>query len=579
MKKSIYTLFFHSTALLGLFCVTYFSSGCRNITGENVAPRLPDLVKPSTSVITDSVLYSNIATTTATVTGKLVLATNQKPTQYGFYYSASNAFPTSSDNVFLSKDTAKTGNTLNITGKLSTLSQNTLYYIRAFAVYDSSTFYGTVRNFTTTKNVLIASVQTTSITAISYIAATFQGSVTSGGTNITEYGFVYATTSMPTIANTKIVKSTTAPGTFPFAFTSAITSLQNNTTYYMRAYVKDNSGISYGDNKSFKTLANVTPTVQSGAVTGIGYFTATLSGTITSEGSSDITQYGVVYSTTNTLPTILDSKIITSSSAPTVFPVSFTSSLINLTGATTYYVRTYATNATGTAYGTVQQFTTVETRPKLATTIAKYTGLDQNISVSANIENAGASAITRYGFVYSTTSTTPTLSNFVAEVGTTGIQTLPAPYSSYIPMMGKPAGLYYVRAFATNATGTSYGNAIATQVYFNPVVVTVSGAGVGLSGTASLSGSVTSGGSATITEHGFIYTLTSNATLGFEYGGSGVTALKGSSTATIFPFNYSLTAAPGVIGRFFYSFKSYAITTNGIVYGDVLTFITDTGKD
>jgi hypothetical protein len=88
------------------------------------------------------------------------------------------------------------------------------------------------------------------------------------------------------------------------------------------------------------------------AATSITGTTATSGGNITSDGGSVISARGVCWSTIQN-PTIADSK--TTDGATTG---SYISSITGLTAATTYYVRAYATNAAGTAYGTQISFTT-----------------------------------------------------------------------------------------------------------------------------------------------------------------------------------------------------------------------------
>ena len=75
---------------------------------------------------------------------------------------------------------------------------------------------------------------------------TLNGNVTSNGSGaITERGFVYSTSANPTISNSKIVVAGTTG-----SFSSALTGLTSGTTYNVRAYAIDASGIAYGSNVS-----------------------------------------------------------------------------------------------------------------------------------------------------------------------------------------------------------------------------------------------------------------------------------------------------------------------------------------
>ncbi|RUA10274.1 MAG: hypothetical protein DSY83_18040, partial [Flavobacteriia bacterium] len=99
---------------------------------------------------------------------------------------------------------------------------------------------------------------------------------------------------------------------------------------------------------SATTLATVTTTT----TTGITDSAATLGGNVTDNGGAIVTERGIVYNTTGT-PTISDTKVQIGSGDG-----SFSDEITGLTAATTYYARAYATNAEGTAYGGVINFTT-----------------------------------------------------------------------------------------------------------------------------------------------------------------------------------------------------------------------------
>lgn len=97
------------------------------------------------------------------------------------------------------------------------------------------------------------------------------------------------------------------------------------------------------------------PTVNTISVTNITDATATSGVNVTSNGGATVTSCGVVWDT-NPDPTIALSTS-TNDGAGTQ-NLSFVSNIIGLTTATTYYVRAYATNRFGTAYGAQIIFTT-----------------------------------------------------------------------------------------------------------------------------------------------------------------------------------------------------------------------------
>jgi uncharacterized protein (TIGR02145 family) len=99
------------------------------------------------------------------------------------------------------------------------------------------------------------------------------------------------------------------------------------------------------------TTSELLPTVNTENVIEVIGKTATCGGTIVSDGGSTIITCGVCWNT-KPEPTIKGNKTIIDQGIG-----SFVDSITNLSSATTYYVRAYATNANGTAYGSVLQIT------------------------------------------------------------------------------------------------------------------------------------------------------------------------------------------------------------------------------
>ncbi len=96
---------------------------------------------------------------------------------------------------------------------------------------------------------------------------------------------------------------------------------------------------------SSSPATNILATLTTTAVSGTTATSANCGGVITADGGAAITQRGVCWST-NHNPTILNNKTTDGTGTG-----SFTSALLNLTSNTTYYLRAYATNSVGTAYG------------------------------------------------------------------------------------------------------------------------------------------------------------------------------------------------------------------------------------
>ena len=99
----------------------------------------------------------------------------------------------------------------------------------------------------------MATVTTAAITQITETSAVVGGNVTSdGGASVTERGVVYATIQNPTTNDTKVTS-----GIGSGSFTCNLTGLQPNTTYYIRAYAKNDVGTAYGEEMSFTTQTQI----------------------------------------------------------------------------------------------------------------------------------------------------------------------------------------------------------------------------------------------------------------------------------------------------------------------------------
>ena len=106
-------------------------------------------------------------------------------------------------------------------------------------------------------------VTTQAVSSIAATTATGNGTITNRGRpNPTEHGVVWKTSSGPTTADSK---TTDGAASSTGAFTSSMTGLTANTTYYVKAYATNTAGTSYGDEVSFTTI----PPALTATVTGI----------------------------------------------------------------------------------------------------------------------------------------------------------------------------------------------------------------------------------------------------------------------------------------------------------------------
>ena len=199
---------------------------------------------------------------------------------------------------------------------------------------------------------------------------------------------------------------------------------------------------------SISTTTARIPTISTIQGTEITSISAKSGGNITSDGGASITNRGVVWST-STNPTIS----LTTKTSDGTGTGTFLSSLTSLSPNTTYYVRAYATNSDGTGYGNEITFkTSTPVVLPIVNTVSASSVTTTTVTSGGNIISDGGSSITNRGVVWST-SPNPTISLSTKTSDGTGTGS----FSSSLTGLS-PNTIYYLRAYATNSFGTSYGN-------------------------------------------------------------------------------------------------------------------------
>ena len=504
------------------------SSGA--LTTKKGEIRNGQIVIASTSADIKTLTVTNVSSTSATVSGTVVTNGGSTITARGFCWSTATN-PTIENSI-----SSVSGTTGALSGTISGLSMGTTYYVRAYITNSTGTSYGNELSFTTTVGAPV--VATTAINSISSSSASSGGTVTDIGLSaISAVGVCWSTTALPTTANSITNNGTTA------SFTSNITGLVVGTTYYVRAYATNSYGTSYGNELSFTTPA-VTPTVTTTAVSSITSSTATSGGEVTATGGALITAQGICWNTTANPTT---ANFITNNGSIT----PFTSNLTGLAAGTTYYVRAYATNSAGTSYGNELSFTTPALIPTLTTTA--ITAVAESSAISGGtVTSTGGAALTAVGVCWSTTAN-PTTANFITNNGTT------ASFTSNLTGLTATT-TYYVRAYATNSAGTSYGDEYSFTTIAAPTVTTAAITAI-TENFASSGGSVSSSGGATITAQGVCWSTTANPTTANYFTTDGTTT----------PFTSDIS---GLSAGTTYYVRAYATNSVGTSYGNELSFTT-----
>ncbi len=204
-----------------------------------------------------------------------------------------------------------------------------------------------------------------------------------------------------------------------------------------------------------------TPVLSTVAVSSILNTTAKCSFNFLSTGGTSITEKGVCWSTTEN-PTIENNKVVssTSTSATTV-------DVSGLTVQTPYFVRAYAINSSGISYSEQATFTTANFKLATVKTISvTYNYTTNKATCVVNISDNGGCALTERGICWST-KRNPTIADakFASGISTGQFFAL----MSNLNLNSK----YYVRGFATNCAGTSYGEELTVQPLMGNVTYTL----------------------------------------------------------------------------------------------------------
>jgi hypothetical protein len=175
------------------------------------------------------------------------------------------------------------------------------------------------------------------------------------------------------------------------------------------------------------------------------YTTASIGGSITSAGSSTITERGICWSTSPD-PTISDGKRADAGTGTG----SFTCALSGLLPGTYYYVRAYASSGANTVYGLSASFTTTAATAPTTATVAAINATSATAGCTA-IADTGVT-VSECGICWSASSGPTTAGSHLS--GTSG---------GSIALSGLSlATTYYVRAYAVLYSGSA---SVTTTVY------------------------------------------------------------------------------------------------------------------
>lgn len=478
---------------------------------------------------------TSIDARSAICAGQVIDGGGREVTARGICWSES-VHPTLADNHTV--DGAGTG---TFASSISDLDPNTRYYVRCYATNDLGTVYGEERSFATL--VALPTVTAVELSSITATGATCVAEVTdAGGGSVTARGFCWSTSFNPTTADDH-----TTDGTGLGRFTSSITDLISHTSYYARPYATNEAGTSYGA-MMFLLPGNSVPSVATNSITSVTDGSALGGGQVISDGGDPVTARGICWSRSHG-PSLEDPHTTNGTGLG-----SFVSAIIGLDPNVTYYVRAYATNGIGTAFGEEISFTTTIALP-LVVTKAVVSITENTAETGGRVIETGGSAITALGVCWGTSENPTIAHNLVAA--------RPGPGEFDVPLENlQPNTTYHVRAYATNIAGTSYGQNLEFHTNPTPVLSTVrTGEATSVDGSSfEVSWTVVSDGGSPIIDCGICWSGSPHPTLDDEHI-AGVPGLGKSSEIVT-----------GIEPNRLYYIRAYATTRAGTAYGNEITF-------
>lgn len=411
----------------------------------------------SVSVSTSNV--SNVEATSATFNGFISDVGAPPYTEKGFCYSVVDN-PDISDNKIIVPGTEAGSYSYNING----LDVREKYYVRAYAVQNGETVYGNIVSFTTRFDQ--TSIVTLSPEEIDVYSAIVYAEISSAGLPpYTERGFCYSASpnSLPDIYDNRIpVSGSGVTG----KYSAALNGLYRQTKYYVRAYAVQEGEIVYGNTVNFTTVWEYA-SVSNNGISNQTLGSVQLNAVISNQGYPKYSEKGFVYLTMDAMewydaggpefePTIYDNK--TPVISGTTGTGSYSLTLTGIDGNIVCGFRPYLIQDGSAVYGETDYFLSYSLPEVTTYAIVGDENDPSRAQLNAIFEWPGNPSYTEAGFVVSFDNSMPELNmSGVADVPALQIQD--AFFASLVT--GIPSGMtIYVRAYAKNRYGVSYGNVL-----------------------------------------------------------------------------------------------------------------------
>ncbi len=233
------------------------------------------------------------------------------------------------------------------------LNPETVYYVRAFASNKYGEYNGAkIESFRTTNGFPVLDDDKFELVDVDYSYAEFSMVVANeGDAPVTACGFCFSERPSPTIENGDTIICGSGVG----AFTGRIGKMLQQKGYYVRAFATNALGTVYSEGEGIHTvLVSELPTVSTKSVSNIRNGRAMVGGEVLDEGASPVSEAGICWGTDSnlSLENKEDSLVLSTGKG------TFSGTISKLKGGQTYYLRAYAMNENGIAYGETITFQT-----------------------------------------------------------------------------------------------------------------------------------------------------------------------------------------------------------------------------
>ena len=402
---------------------------------------------------------------------------------------------------------------------------------------DSDVFvdYVTIQIYYTAGGVVAPTVTSVSSSSVEETTATATGNVTAtGGENVTSRLIQYGTASLTYTANVSESGSWDVG-----SFSLGLTSLSPGTTYYWRAGANNTAGYGYGSELTFTTKPQAPTGLSATAQTNNQI---TLSWTLGSGSENTTVRYR-----TDTYPTsYTDGTLGYSGTASSANITSLSPSML-------YYFGAWAVNTdNSTIYSDSSAQVSTWTRPgdptNLIASNPQYTtvDLDWTLATSANRSHI------RWATGSYPTSISEGTQAYFASDNNTIVTSLPEATQIYFNM-------WFYSDNSTLYSSDNYSTTVTTLTPSAPTVTTSSATDISYT-TVTASGNITDTGGDNATERGF------------QYGIGGYT--DNVSEAGDFSTGVFTLPITGLQDNTLYQYRTYAINSAGIGYGNLINFTT-----